>query len=276
MSEHLQNAPLLELIAEVRWEPKFASSSAHRPAGNAGPAYISAPSNQIEEFFMGFGARVHSVEYSNTERVIPAGFPYMAHQPVFRFRSSKESATTSLYQVGPGLFTANAVPPYDSWKEFRPVVAKGVDAMIAARSADERDTPFSAVNLRYIDAFGENLTSGRDIGRFLEEVFKIKISLPVALSEHLLAGQSAKPFVQFQIPMERGMLMSVGVGEGVANGRPAIMLDTSVATTLPIPPIAEAIMEAFEFAHKVIDKSFLMLIEPIRELMPSKAEKKNA
>jgi uncharacterized protein (TIGR04255 family) len=270
VSTPLENAPLIELIAEVRWGAAPLQGSSPIQANGRGPTFITAPTNQLDEFFMRFGGAIHSAGYSETERLVPPGFPFMEHQAVYRFRSRNESGTKSLYQVGPGLFSANAVPPYESWSHFEPIVRKGVEAVIGARPQSEKDAPFLATNLRYIDAFGEALTGGRDIATFAEEVLGIQVSLPKAITQHLVQGGVPNPVLHFQIPMANGALMTVGIGQGLTYGKPAIMMDTSVSSTIEITPNVESVMAAFNSAHTAIHQTFEPLMKPIAHLMPPK------
>lgn len=262
------NAPLVELVAELRWEP-FIQGGMAIPTPGPGQTFMVGPqATAPDEFFMRFGAEIHRSGYTETERLVPPGFPFMQGQPIYRFKEKRDGSPQSLFQVGLGLFSANAVPPYETWTEFRPVVRAGVEAMLAARSTEERDRPITLVNLRYIDAFEAGLTEGRDIGRFLGEVLGISITVPRALTQHLRSDSIPKQSIQLQIPMNDGKLMTLAVAEGSANGRTAILMDTIVATTLPLPPSIDSIMQAFEAAHDAIDSSFSELIKPINHLMP--------
>lgn len=264
-----ENAPLVELIAELRWNPLRAPEGQVQ-AGGLGPTFVATNPNQFDQFFMQFAGAIHGAGYTQAERLVPPGFPIMGQQPVYRFKEAAQGSTSSLYQVGPGVFTANAVPPYESWTQFGPVVEKGVRALLRARLREEADAPFFATNLRYIDAFGPALTEGRDIGRFVKEVLGIDLAIPKALTQHLQSGSAAKPSLQFQIPMANGMLMTLSIGEGAVNGQMAILMDTSVATTIDVQPNVEAVMAAFNHAQASISDSFLKLIGPILHLMPTK------
>jgi hypothetical protein len=64
--------------------------------------------------------------------------------------------------------------------------------------------------------------------------------------------------------------MTFGIGEGMANGEAAILMDTNVASTLPTKPNVVAIMQVFDDAHDAIDNTFSKLIIPIEHLMPRK------
>lgn len=271
MTTSRENAPLVELIAELRWDPAIRTDEQIRTAG-LGPTFVATQTNALDEFFMRFGAAIHGKGYTETERLVPSGFPIIGHQPVYRFKDKQVGATQSLYQVGAGMFSANAVPPYESWEGFEPVVRKGVEVLLSARSRDEADRPFSATNLRYLDAFRPLHTQGRDVATFLKEVLGISITIPHALSQHLRPGGMMKPLVQLQIPMMDGMLMSVGIGEGAVNREPVIMMDTSVSTTLPVAPAIEAVMKVLNLAHDAIHASFSGLVKPIEHLMPLKTQ----
>ncbi len=268
MSETLKNAPLAELVAEVRWTPLLTpgvpGASIATMAG--GPSFFSGDTKDIEEFFSRFAALIQEAEYTHSERLVPQGFPFLFHQPVCRYRPGN-GELSSLYQVGPGIFVANAMPPYESWNAFGPVVRKGVQAMIEARGDNEKSTPFLSTNLRYIDAFGADLTEGRSPKKFVEEVLGFKIDIPDGLIRHVPDGREPSPFLQVQLPMAAGMTMNFGFGDGQMNGRQALMMDMSVATTIAISPDADAVMETFNRAHDAIHSSFVALTEPIAHLM---------
>ncbi|MNL24385.1 hypothetical protein D3C87_1458160 [compost metagenome] len=267
MSTSVENAPLLELIAELRWRPAGLPPEVETAAG---PTVIPLQTNGLHEFFMRFGGEVHGAGYSEVKRLVPESFPMLAHQPIYRFNSQSEGRTKSLYQVGPGLFTANAVPPYESWSSFGPLVQSGVKALLKSRDVGERNTPFLGATLRYLDAFGPSLTEGRDSATFVRDVLGIQIELPSALTQHLQPGAAWKPFLQFHIPVRSNVLLAVAIGDGVANDTPVVLMDTAVSFAFPIAPDADAVMVAFNEAHELIASSFKKLMAPIAHLMPEK------
>jgi len=222
----------------------------------------------MEAFFMQFGGRAHVLGFSQTERLLPVGFPMMAYQPIFRFR--KSDAATSLYQVGAGVFTANAVPPYSSWENFSVDISKGIEALLSTRPPTEKNSNFTSVSLRYIDAFNDELTGGRDVVRFLAEIFNLTISLPKSISGNIAAGATFKPTLQLHLPMENGVVMNIVVGEGSGPTGNAIVMDTTVVTTTPTAGTLEAAMTALKSAHDVIHNMFFELIKPIEDLIGHK------
>ena len=76
MSTTFKNAPLIELIAELRW-------NVHSPPLGtpqtplASIALMALNANQFDEFFMRFGGEVYKLGYERAERLLPSGFPYI-------------------------------------------------------------------------------------------------------------------------------------------------------------------------------------------------------
>ena len=170
------------------------------------------------------------------------------------------------------MFSANAIPPYQSWDAFSPTVEAGIDALLKTRSDAERSIPFSSISLRYIDAFRAALTQGRDIGMFVKDVLGIKLELPEGISKHVAPGQSAKPSLQLAIPLTNGMTMNIGLGEGMVNNELAIIMDTTVGTLSDTAPDKTSAMAALNAARAVIHQMFFDLTKPIEGLMQPKYE----
>lgn len=262
------NPPLVELIAELRWgAPAMVLPIAGSGGVMAtGPTPITA-SNRAEELFMRFGAKVAEDGFSQFERIVPAGFPLMPFQPVYRYRKGTTTNETSLYQLGPGLFTANITPPYQSWEHFRPVVGAGVAKLLECRDNAEMDEPFGAALLRYIDAFGPEFTQGLSIFDFLTEKLGFHASLPKGINDLADRSQPIQPTLQFGVRLNGGLFMNIAAGEGVVDGRSALILDTTVSTTTVVGCTLEEVMRAFDDAHNVIRTAFISITKPIETLM---------
>jgi len=274
MATTLLNAPLVELIAEIRWSPgiEAVQATSMQPGGVNTPAFYLA-SSEFADFFSRFGNAVAELSYSVSERLVPPEIPFLMVQPVYRYKQQAQDQQTSLYQVGPGLFTANAVPPYQTWDTFSPVVKAGVNAILESRSEAERDSPFIATSLRYIDAFGVNLTRGMDVATFMRDILGVDVKLPKGMVKHLATDATYKPSIQVQIPMHAGMIMSVAIGEGIINNNQSIVMDTTVSTTTPIAANIDAVMQAMNVARTSIHDMFFEITGPIKELMkPQGAE----
>lgn len=262
-----KNSPLVELIAELRWG---VSDMLPSPAGeqsfNAVPQVVRTIA-QHEDFFMKFGGAIYGHGFQDVERLVPPNFPYIIGQPARRFRKSGDAANPELYQVGPGIFTANATAPYKNWDEFAPVVAAGVAALLKTRAPNEIDSPFISASVRYIDAFGVDFVGEDEVGQFIAEKFGIKIELPAALTSVINAVKQPKPFLQLQIPISGGLVMSVGVGEGIVQGQRSVVLDTTVVTVNPTSADLESVMLQLHAARGAIHDMFLSLTEKLHEKM---------
>jgi uncharacterized protein (TIGR04255 family) len=123
------------------------------------------------------------------------------------------------------------------------------------------------VSLRYIDAFGSELTEGRDIGTFVKDTLGIKVALPEALTKHIQTGKSAKPTLQFALPLSNGMSMNINIGEGLVSNEAVIIMDTTIVTTTEVLPEKDAIMTALNSARTVIHEIFFDITKPIEGLM---------
>jgi len=269
MSISFKNAPLVELIAELRWNDSAMPQAIPQPQAGQGIRIQFGGGNQ-EAFFERFGRGLSHLGFQSVERLVPPGFPIVNSQPVLRFKKNGSEPAPVLYQIGSGLFTANAVPPYGRWAEFRPDVEAGVSVLLATRDEGSKNTPFAAISLRYIDAFGASLTGGRDIGRFLSEVLGINLVLPSAITNHLAPGSLAKPLLQVTVPMADSLNLGLTIAEGAVNGTPAIMMDTNVSTIGMIAPDMASVMAVLERAHDVIHDIFMSITKTIEnEMAPS-------
>ena len=267
MTITFSNAPLVEIIVELRWgqNPQLISPN---------QAIVSSiNAKEVEEFFMHFGGEIYQQGFERAERLLPPGFPALLFQPVYRYRKSSDPDSSVLYQAGPGLFSANAIPPYRSWETFSPVVQAGVEALLKTRSASEKNLPFTSLKLRYIDAFGPTLTEGRDIGGFIKDILGITVELPEALSKHIMEGKPVVPTLQFAIPLANSMTMNIIIADGVVNNEKAIVMDTSVVTTEDVQHDRDAIMGVLNTARVIIHEMFFDITTRINGLMqPSGGE----
>ena len=271
-----KNAPLVEIIAELRWQPPhFVFQSAQAEGAPMSPLMPLSmfDASRAEEFYMRFGGVAYQAGFQRSERLIPPGFPVQPGQPVYRYKpvetASNELMRSALLQVGPGVFTANAIPPYKSWTEFSPIVARGIDALLHSRDDSEKALPFSGVSLRYIDAFGPGLRTTRTPSQFIGEVLGFAVSLPGSVAEHSDNLEAVTSQLQFVIPVRGGMTMSLAVGEGLFNGEAAVIMDTTVSVSGDVPNTAGAVMDALNAAREVIHSMFVGATKTIQaEMIP--------
>ena len=275
----LAKAPLVEIIAELRWAPPSQSTdisaSAHANIPQQFNPLIQSSNDEVgtEEFFSRFGDLAQALGFSQTERMLPVGFPMVAHQPILRFRKGIASQNVPLapnthhvlYQVGAGIFTANTTPPYGSWKTFVSDVRNGIQALLDAREKEERDSPFTYVSIRYLNSFEEELIGKMSVAELLEDVFKIGITLPPAIEKNIVDGGKYRPTLQLVIPLQNEAVINLAIGEGFSYGKSSIIMDATFATTSLTDANLDAVMNTLITGQSMIHKMFLDLIEPIRD-----------
>lgn len=262
-----KNSPLVELIVELKWDIGVQQIAGAPPGAPAGVALNPA---ECEAFFMRFTGPAFGAGYKQIERLVPHGFPLFAHQPVMRFRPGEGKGL--LFQVGPGILTVNAMPPYKSWADFEPEIRKALEALFQSRSAAENAQRFTGLNLRYLDAFSGGLTQQRTVANFLKEVLGIEVHLPEAVTRHATAMEAIKPSVQVQVPMQNERLLSLSFGDGFTNNSSAYVMDTSIATLRPVEASADAVMNELTFARGVIHEMFFAMTKPLYDEMQPEGE----
>lgn len=265
MSLSFANAPLVEIIAELRWTPtQDVSAPSQRQPMALQIAFLTGAKQ--EEFFMRLGAKLHQDGFPAVERLVPSGFVTLLYQPVYRYKRAGEVSTV-LYQAGAGLFSAHGIPPYRSWDEFAPFVENGISALLDSRDPAERESQFATVSLRYIDAFQGDLTGEKSGPAFMQDALGVHVILPDILKNFGRSGKAPQYALQLVLPISDDTVLQLNLGEGQVHGNTAIIMDTTVSCSRGILPAADELMKVLHSAHNVIHEIFVQLTGPIRELM---------
>ncbi len=262
MIDRFENAPLVELVAELRWQTGVGVSVPQQ-----GMATFMVASGKHEEFFMQFGSKVGTLGYDRIERLVPPGFPTTPYQTIYRFRKKEQEQGTILYQIGAGVFSTNITPPYHSWKQFRPVVDTGVELLIQVRNAAEQNTPFLGTSLRYINSFTESFTNGQSVSEFIQETLGFKISIPAAIQNETTANSEVRPLLQLMIPLKIQQEMTIVLSEGTVSNQQSIIMDIMVNNTQPIAPNSTDVMLSFDNAREAIHNVFVGVTERLSAIM---------
>lgn len=264
------NPPLVELIAELRWIPSGGNPQVV-PQPQGGNQLFQALTIQFplaspyqEESFSRFSNQVAARGFGISERLSPIGFPLLPFTVAYRFRNAPGG--NYLYQIGPGLFSANALPPYRDWDSFRPIVREGVQALLESRHATE-NVPFATVILRYIDLFSEEFTEGKRSFQFLNDILGLKIELPHILTEQIADPNGVQSGIQLSMPLRNGLSMNLNLQEGAAAGKAGIFMSTEVLATQATPPDINQIMQTLETAHTSIRSTFVGLTAKLNAKM---------
>jgi uncharacterized protein (TIGR04255 family) len=254
------NPPLVELVAELRWVPGVAGP--FRP--QTGAVTVQFPIAFVEESFESFRRSIAHKGFTISERLVPVGFPLIPFAVAQRFRKPSNEENY-LYQIGLGVFSANALPPYRDWDSFRPIVREGVETLLSARHASDRAN--ISVLLRYLDLFTDEFTEGRKSFNFLNDILGIGLSLPVELTGQASDLSEVRAGLQLSLNLKDGLSMNIGVQDGTAGTKTGILMSTEVFTVQPVNPQLDSIMENLEHAHSYIRGTFLGLTTKIRDKM---------
>jgi len=269
MATLFDNAPLVEIVAEVRWvdptafTPPGSPMSLHMPGGDG-----------LEEFVVGFGSRAYAKGLVQVERLIPHGMPIPVGQVShrYRFAGSEEASLnkSTLWQIGPGVFAANAVPPYKSWTQFRPLVLDGLQAMLESRPEAVRNFPLSVVSLRYIDAFTSDFKGNLPDAQFLHEKLGISINFPDSLAKLIAGGSNFEQVIQVSASLEDGAKLVFSVSPGETSGKKAIIMTTAIFFEGNITPDLDLIMNRLDAARDKIHEMFEKMTFSIHDVLQAR------
>lgn len=259
-------APLVEIVAELRWLPTGVGMPPQ------GPVVLGFAAGDGDGLAMAIRGRPEIASFAQTEKLLPPGFPAAWHQVVWRFRNPTVSGV--LLQVGPGIFTANAFQPYRRWSEFRPTVRCGVTALLEARPSSEKELQFSALTLRYINAFSTDLIGDMGAEKFVREILGFEVALPGALEA--LRGPTGSSSLSLNLLLSaantsKSVLVQVGDGSirqiGTNADTSVVMLDMSVSENVPQKPDLETVLASFDSSRNIIHDAFLQMTSKIRDRM---------
>lgn len=259
MTMTFNKAPLLEMVAEIKWGEA-------PPQPMPGVPMLLSGRNNIETSFFRLGGELYQHGFRRVERVVPPGFPLLPFQPVYRYHPDTETSPSVSYQAGPGIFVVNAVPPYRSWETVEPYVALGVRALLQTRETSDNG-PFNVVSLRYINGFGVDLIEGRDVGSFVSEIFGFKLKFPPSLTKFQRVGALIEPHLQLSVPLENGASLAVLIAQGTINNESKLILDLSVTSGTPVMADEGNVMTSFRNARNVIHDIFVNWTKPIHHLL---------
>lgn len=264
MSESFPNAPLVELVAEVRWIHPNHSLPGAEPLDAFAPVDPDEANRQLYEKV---AAGLAMYGYLRAERLLPPGFAASAHTPVYRYAGVAEDESRIAFMVGPGVFSINAIPPYRTWDHFKPEVIKGLEVLLSALSDDIEAVELNRVVLRYIDAFqGDFLKRGSRYD-FLSQSLGFTVTLPDSVLALMDRHKQPNVFLQMGVPIGDNTELAIRCGEASVRNEEAVVLDMAVARSAPMTPKLEEIVGILDAAHTVINKIFVQMTKPVERIL---------
>lgn len=277
MGAHLKfrRAPLAEMVVELRWASKWSPQNSLISGTPAPPTIMIAVGNSEERLFSEFGQHIAAYDFVISERLVPPGMPLLPYQPTYRFRR-KDIALPVLFHIGPGIFSAHAIPPYKTWHEFSTVVWDGISALrdagaSAVQTADATDhAPIfpHTIMMRYIDVFSGDLLNGLSPSQFISKILGFRVEVPAAMQQY--SNSLRNRAVQVGITISSDIELVITAAESMRNGEPTVLMDwlatsTSAPANEPFDP--STVMDKLNRAHDSISTLFVDFTEPIRDLM---------
>jgi uncharacterized protein (TIGR04255 family) len=236
-SGRLKNAPLVEAIVELRWDP----------TGNAAP-------DLGYSMLLGRLSGLLGKQYPESEPTPNAAAPLaMAaemHMVLHRFRAAKDG--WPLVQVGPTVFTINETEAYDWEGNFRQRAIDAIELLFKAIEKPE-SIRVKSLLLRYIDGIQYDWEKGSLLG-FLKKDLKTQIGLPPSLFretgvEVLPAGLDFR--CTFRCASPKG-LAHLRFASGQAHGANALVMETMVQSLAPdLPELPTGFQAWLDAAHEI-------------------------
>lgn len=152
----LPNAPLVEVVFELRWSVETIPGMAVLGFDPAFSQFSEAFSNSLKR--EGFTARED----------FGGGAPPVPYGIMHRYKK-KPNSPFPLYQIGHGIFACNMATEYE-WQTFQKLVADGLDLVFKNHPGSFGKSPkILSLELRYVDVYDEALLKHKSAERFIRE-----------------------------------------------------------------------------------------------------------
>ncbi|HEV2156364.1 TIGR04255 family protein [Bradyrhizobium sp.] len=252
--DRLPNAPLAEVVFELRWKLQGALPIITDPG-------------------------IHPLLAAFTPRAAKAGFPLIkdmarpeeivGHSVCRRYFTAPD-ASFPILQIGPGVFASNQSSEY-TWASFRAQTLRGLKILLDSYPTLQ-GFPFEPVHLelRYIDVFDESLLNTLDFLEFANAGTHLSLQVSESLFPTGVFESQSEGRVQIQRPLKRGGLFLVDLASAqlnVPNGKTALRLESKVMLRDNIPKFRGArflsqVEEWLESAHNVTSPFFKRFMRP--------------
>lgn len=240
-----KNAPLIEVLAEIHWELIPVSSI---PGGQLDPY---APVLREK-----FGAWARREGFHFQEQLVPSEMPseLMPHKPFQRFR--RQANEWPLYQIGPGIFTANIVPPYLGWSAFRDHLRNGLQSLYASYPSSGELLRIKRWELQYIDAFTSSLRM-HNYSDFIQAELSVRQPLPCSFTTQHCEQLVTTFESTFECKNEVAHNGVIKLGPGKLSDQDAAVLQLSVRSRSPEGNVdVDRTLQWFDKAHLILRSWF--------------------
>lgn len=259
-----EDAPLVEVIAEVRWQLLPIASL---PGAEIDPHFERGHSK--------VGAALAKHGFTHSERIVPSDVPYefLAGKPIFRYRRAPD--LWPLVQLGPGIMTVNITPPYEGWGDFRGIIETAVHVVNDIFGFGLEFSKIKSCEVRYIDAFTAR-HGMNDPSAFLADDLSMPASPPPGVLDNLkLEGASVLPNVKFRFPVKdrEHDTIVLHAAHGKRDGKEAIIYDLRMQHAVPEGTVKSA-TEVLTWMDEAHDRLHIAFEETVSDKLRERFGKK--
>jgi len=213
------NAPLVEVIIEVRWELQ---------------SVFGLKEAAIDPHFATFSEKFTSLAseagFNKIESLAPDDVPkeFFAHKVIRRYRTGADK--WPLMQIGPGVFTVNIIPPYGGWTNFRKTIDLGLKMLWKAYPQARQNMKVNALDLRYIDAFTED-HGMLEPTTFIQNALGFGVKLSDEVASLAVSGQDSflpTGRLKFTPKKLKNAEAFIKYDTGRSNAKPAVVIELRV------------------------------------------------
>jgi len=224
----LPNAPLLEVVFELRWSVKDKSDLM-----------------DAEYLYGDLFAEIKN-KYPHRERILPIEIPVeiTINKPVYRYRANQNGYP--LVQIGPGLLTLNTTANLYEWDIFFDDAKELIKTFLKIFKSEKKFNP----SLLYLDFFPFDFNS-RDVTKFINENLNIKIEQ--SFIENVVHPKEIN--IAYSFDIEQGEL-KVSLQKGIDKSRNEGLLLQSRINGAPIQPETNLITEWLNNSHGICSNLF--------------------
>jgi uncharacterized protein (TIGR04255 family) len=238
----LLNAPLQEVIFEVRWTLQ--------PSEESG--------QMLDTGFELASGRLHSIlekELPVYKRIMPSDLPQqlLIYRAVHQYW--KDEKTWPVVQLGPGIFTVNCTEEWYEWEEnYYPFLKKGIEWLMEAY---KQPLQFAFASLRYIDVIQVNEYGGMEDGwgEFINRHFNFSYS-----NFFNTRGSQKEIKVNQVFELQDGASLQLQISDGKRNNEPALIWQTALLKKQPFS--AEQLILWTNEAHTINSQLFKEMVKP--------------
>jgi uncharacterized protein (TIGR04255 family) len=252
----LKNAPLVEVIFEVRWRL--------HGAPNVPPAFYTDPGyTLLYDRFARFATRKGFGEVEKTvTSPVPAVIP--GHQILARFRRSS-TMRFPIWQIGQGIYAANETAASYEWSKFRRLALDGLSAVVDGYpSAATFSLEVERAELKYRNVFSPPIASSNNFIEFINNDTRLQIKLDAFLTKLKVSDRPNARFT-YEVPLRKPprSLFAVTLGTSMTDARPSMMMETTFITLGPMPNkgkkgkyIKRSVGEILDAGHELCSSFF--------------------